>query len=181
MNKTSPLFMEVFENIQQSYGLLYPNTMIISINFYPANTDIYARNDTRRRRRNLEENVTEVEVDFETKIEEETDQNKEKRLKSLEEYIQEERNSTQLLNQTVDVEVVDVASSFDPSTGITCVDQNSKLNETDGICYCKDDFLDLGQGCRYEQPKAFVKYFHKALNDASFVKRWDGAFVYPRL
>ena len=69
---------------------------------------------------------------------------------------------------------------YDQSAGnLGCVDPHSKLDE--GKCVCMAGYMDLGHGCRYEQPRAFVEQFWFAMNQSSYARRWDGKFLFPRL
>ena len=69
---------------------------------------------------------------------------------------------------------------YDQSAGnLGCVDPHSKLDE--GKCVCMPGYMDLGHGCRYEQPRAFVEHFWLAMNQSSYALRWDGKFLFPRL
>ena len=68
---------------------------------------------------------------------------------------------------------------YDQSAGnLGCVDPHSKLDE--GKCVCMPGYMDLGHGCRYEQPRAFVEQFWFAMNQSSYARRWDGKFLFPR-
>ena len=68
MNKTSELYLDMLEQMQQQYGLLYADTIITNIFFFP-------QGSTRKRRgRSVEGsgagNGVLAEIDFESKIEE---------------------------------------------------------------------------------------------------------------
>ena len=68
---------------------------------------------------------------------------------------------------------------YDQSAGnLGCVDPHSKLEE--GKCVCMAGYMNLGHGCRYEQPRAFVEQFWFAMNQSSYARRWDGKFLFPR-
>lgn len=68
---------------------------------------------------------------------------------------------------------------YDQTGGnLGCVDPHSKLDE--GKCICMPGYIDLGHGCRYEQPRAFVEQFWFAMNQSSYALRWDGKFLFPR-
>ena len=68
---------------------------------------------------------------------------------------------------------------YDKTAGnLGCVDPHSKLDE--GKCVCMPGYMDLGHGCRYEQPRAFVEHFWLAMNQSSYALRRDGKFLFPR-
>ena len=70
--------------------------------------------------------------------------------------------------------------TYDKTKDLSCSDSLSEL--IDGECVCVNNLMqDVGQGCRYEQPVAFISLFKQMLYNASHVEDEEGEDKFPRI
>lgn len=62
--------------------------------------------------------------------------------------------------------------TFNPSVGLSCSDPMAEL--VNGKCACLEYTQDVGQGCRYKQPNAFITMYAFMLHNASHVEDEEG-------